>query len=347
MSSDPDKMLENYLHKLMEIRYNQQPEHILNESDLKQIALDAGLTEREYEESRKKSIDYLNRGKAHLAAYNWTDAANELEQAAMLMPHSAEANLLAGKAFMRRGSAADNQQDLIKADYFLNRSIAIAPVDNEALTLKGELNRLRDELNVRSEKKQKSSKTLKYVVAGVAILFLVFWIINIQNTMVDAEEQTTKSWAQVENVYQRRADLIPNLVRTVQAAADFERETLNDLIQARAAATSIQVNANELNEANLNEFNERQQALSASLGRLLAVAESYPQLQSMGSFRDLQSQIEGTENRITVERKRFNESVQHYNSLARRFPYRLFGYDTKAYFSTDRSNMEVPEIEFQ
>jgi LemA protein len=346
MSSESDKTLENYLQKLMEIRYRQQPEQILNERDLKDIALEAGLTEKEYEESRKRAMDYLGRGKAFLAAYNWADASHDLEQAAMLMPHSAEANLLAGKAFMRKGSASNNPLDLKKADYFLNRSIAISPVDNEAMTLKSELNRQRDEIALRSEKRVKSSELLRWGIGAAVIILIVFWVINIQNTMVKVEEQTMNAWAQVENVYQRRADLIPNLVKTVQAAADFERETLNDVIQARAAATSVQIRPDQLNEANLNTFMERQATLSASLGRLLAVAENYPQLQSMGSFRDLQSQIEGAENRITVERKRYNESVQVYNSLARRFPYRLFGFDTKPYFTTDTRNMEAPDIQF-
>jgi LemA protein len=346
MSSESDKTLENYLQKLMEIRYRQQPEQILNERDLKDIALEAGLTEKEYEESRKRAMDYLGRGKAFLAAYNWADASHDLEQAAMLMPHSAEANLLAGKAFMRKGSASNNPLDLKKADYFLNRSIAISPVDNEAMTLKSELNRQRDEIALKSEKRVKSSEMLRWGIGAAVIILIVFWVINIQNTMVKVEEQTMNAWAQVENVYQRRADLIPNLVKTVQAAADFERETLNDVIQARAAATSIQIRPDQLNEATLNAFMERQETLSASLGRLLAVAENYPQLQSMGSFRDLQSQIEGAENRITVERKRYNESVQGYNSLARRFPYRLFGFDTKPYFTTDTRNMEAPDIQF-
>jgi LemA protein len=346
MSSESDKTLENYLQKLMEIRYRQQPEQILNEKNLKDIALEAGLTEEEYELSRKRAMDYLSRGKAYLASFNWMDAAHDLEQAAILMPHSAEANLLAGKAFMRKGSATNTPQDLQKADYFLNRSIAISPVDNEAMTLKAELNRQRDEIVQRTEKKVKSSEILRWGIGAAVIILIVLWIINIQNTMVEAEEQTINAWAQVENVYQRRADLIPNLVKTVQAAADFERETLNDVIRARAAITSIQINPTELNEANLNAFIERQETLSASLGRLLAVAENYPQLQSMGSFRDLQSQIEGAENRITVERRRYNEKVQVYNSLARRFPYRLFGFVTKPYFTTDKRNMETPDIQF-
>jgi LemA protein len=346
MASESDKTLENYIHKLMEIRYRQQPENILNEKDLRDIALEAGLTEKEYEESRKRALDFFNRGKAHLAAFNWHDAANELEQAAMLMPHSAEANCLAGKAFLRKGSASDSTSDLEKADYFLNRSIAISPIDNEALALKSELNRQRDEITIRSEKKTKMSAMVKWGLGVAVVILIAGWIINIQNTMVDAEELTLQAWAQVENVYQRRADLIPNLVKTVQAAADFERETINEVIQARAAATAIQLDPGELNEENLNIFMERQEALSASVGRLLAVAENYPQLQTMGSFRDLQSQIEGAENRITVERKRYNQSVQTYNSLARRFPYRMFGYDTKPYFTIDRSSMQTPDIQF-
>ena len=164
--------------------------------------------------------------------------------------------------------------------------------------------------------------------------------------MVSAEEKTVQAWAQVENVYQRRADLIPNLVETVQAAADFERETLNEVVQARAAATSVNINPEELDANTLQEFNQKQNALSASLGRLLAVAENYPTLRSTENFRDLQSQLEGTENRISVERKRFNDAVLAYNAKARKFPYNLLGFDTKAYFSTDPANQEAPPVNF-
>lgn len=344
MNTGSDKTLEFYLQKLMEIRYRTESEKPLNETELKNIALEAGLTEQEYEASKQKARETMQRGKGHLEAYNWKDAAAELEQAAMLMPHSAEANRLAGKAFLRKGSSTGDKADLEKSEYFLNQSIVLQPSENEALALKGELNRQRESMKTKSEGKKKMSNILKWGVPAFLILIFFIWYIGAHNTMVEKEEQTINSWAQVENVYQRRADLIPNLVRTVQAAADFERETLNDVIEARAAATSIQVDPAQLSEGVLRDFEERQQNLSASLGRFLAVAEGYPALQSVANFRDLQTQIEGSENRIAVERRRFNESIRDYNTLTRRFPYSFLGFDPKPYFSTDEKNMETPEV---
>jgi LemA protein len=344
--SESDQALENYIKKLMDLQYQEQPDKQWSDEDLKNIALEAGLTERAWEASQQKGKDHLARGKAFLTSSNWEDAVTELEQAATLLPNSAEANGLAGKAYVRRGSAEDNANDLERAAYFLNRSLSINPNYQEALTLKSELNRNRNMVQNASVKKARSGKWLKWGLIGGAVLLVIIWYFSSYNTMVAAEENTVQAWAQVENVYQRRADLIPNLVETVKASAEFERETLNEVIQARAAATAVTINPEDLDAAALEEFNQKQNALSASLGRLLAVAENYPTLRSTENFRDLQSQLEGSENRITVERKRFNEAVLAYNAKARKFPYNLLGFDTKAYFSTDPANQEAPEVNF-
>lgn len=344
--SDSDKALENYIKKLMEIQYQDRPEKQWSDEDLKNIALEAGLTESAWEESQKRGKDHLVRGKAFLTSNNWEDAVSELEQAAMLLPNSAEANCLAGKAYLRSGSALGKPDDLERATYFLDRCLSISPNNQEALTLKSELNRNRMNVQNTSAKKAQTGKFLKWGFIGGAILIIAIWYISARNSMVEAEETTVQAWAQVENVYQRRADLIPNLVKTVQASADFERETLNEVVRARAAATAINVNPENLNAAILEEFNQKQSDLSTSLGRLLAVAESYPTLQSTENFRDLQAQLEGTENRISVERKRFNDAVLAYNAKVRKFPNNLLGFDTKAYFSTDPANQEAPEVNF-
>ncbi|MGB3619193.1 MAG: LemA family protein [Catalinimonas sp.] len=170
------------------------------------------------------------------------------------------------------------------------------------------------------------------------------------NSMVTQEEAVDGAWSQVENVYQRRADLIPNLVSTVKGAADFEQETLTQVIEARSNATSIQLSAEDLTEENLQRFEAAQQQLSGALSRLLAVAESYPELKANQNFRDLQVQLEGTENRIAVERRRFNETVQSYNTLIRRFPNNLtaglFGFDRRAYFQSTPGSERPPTVDF-
>lgn len=343
---DSDQSLENYLKKLMEIQYSTSTDTNFSEKELRDIAMEAGLTEEDWAQARKKAQDHLTRGKAHTDAGNWEDAATELETAAMLMPHHAEANFLAAKAFLHRGNMHNQPQDYDKTDYYLSRTLIISPDYSEAYSLKTELNN-RKRVNAQtSAKKDKSKSMVKWLVIGGIILLLVFGYFSMYNGMIQAEENTIQAWAQVENVYQRRADLIPNLVETVKGAANFERETLNEVVRARAAATAVNVDATSLDADALQEFAQKQETLSSSLSRLLAVSENYPTLRSTENFRDLQAQLEGTENRITVERKRFNEAVQSYNSKARRFPYNLLGFEPKAYFSTAPENQETPKVTF-
>lgn len=172
------------------------------------------------------------------------------------------------------------------------------------------------------------------------------------NSLVGADEETKAAWGQVENVYQRRADLIPNLVATVKGSAAHEQNTLSAVTQARAEATQVKLTASDLSDpTKLKAFEQAQGQLSQSLGRLLAVAENYPDLKANASFRDLQSQLEGTENRISVERRRYNEAVQHYNTLVRAFPSvisaKLFGFHTKEPFhATSAGADRAPEVKF-
>jgi LemA protein len=170
------------------------------------------------------------------------------------------------------------------------------------------------------------------------------------NSMVTKEENVKSAWAQVENQYQRRMDLIPNLVATVQGYADFEQETLTKVIEARANATSTTIDANNLNEESLAKFQKNQDALSGALSRLMVVVERYPDLKANQNFRDLQVQLEGTENRIATERMNFNNSVRDYNAYIRRFPNNLiasmFGFQSKGYFEAKEGAEEVPNVEF-
>lgn len=170
------------------------------------------------------------------------------------------------------------------------------------------------------------------------------------NTMVEMDETVEGQWAQVENVYQRRADLIPNLVSTVKGYADFEQKTLTDVIEARAKATSINVEANELTPDNIQKFQQAQSQLSGALSRLMVTVERYPELKANQSFLELQAQLEGTENRIAVERKKFNEATQNYNAYIRKFPQLIyagwFDFEKKGYFEAEAGAEEVPEVEF-
>ncbi len=168
--------------------------------------------------------------------------------------------------------------------------------------------------------------------------------------MVSREEQVTSQWAQVENVYQRRADLIPNLVNTVKGYADFEQETLTQVIEARSKATSVNVNADNLTPESIQRFQEAQEGLSGALSRLMVVVERYPDLKANQNFLQLQSQLEGTENRIAVERKKFNDETRNYNQYIRRFPQNLlagmYGFEVKGYFEATAGAEVVPEVSF-
>lgn len=170
------------------------------------------------------------------------------------------------------------------------------------------------------------------------------------NSMVEKQEAVDAAWAQVENVYQRRSDLIPNLVATVKGYAAHESETLEAVVAARAQATSANIDASQLSEANLEKFQAAQSNLSQALGKLMMVREAYPELKANENFRDLQAQLEGTENRISVERKRFNDTTRDYNTYIRKFPQNLiammFDFEQKPYFKAEEGAEQAPKVEF-
>jgi LemA protein len=192
---------------------------------------------------------------------------------------------------------------------------------------------------------------MKRIVLNIVAFFAVLSLSSCgYNSMVKLDEQVTSQWAQVENVYQRRADLIPNLVNSVKGAANFEKETLTQVIEARAKATSVNVDPTKLTPESIAQFQAAQGALSQSLGRLLATVEAYPELKANQNFLELQAQLEGSENRITVERQKFNTVTQEYNSTIRTFPNNLtagmFGFKTKGYFQAEVGANKAPKVEF-
>jgi LemA protein len=170
------------------------------------------------------------------------------------------------------------------------------------------------------------------------------------NEMVSKDENVSSKWAQVQNAYQRRADLVPNLVNTVKGAANFEKSTLTDVINARAKATSMQISPENLTPENMAAFQAAQGQLSGSLSRLMATVESYPELKANQNFLELQAQLEGTENRISVERMHFNNAVQDYNTYIRSFPRNIFagmfGFERKTPFAADPAAQRAPSVQF-
>lgn len=194
-------------------------------------------------------------------------------------------------------------------------------------------------------------KTLIILAAIAVVIFLVVsWYFGTYNKMVNMDEGVKAQWSQVENVYQRRSDLIPNLVNTVKGYADFEKETLTQVVEARAKATSVNINPEKLDAQSLQNFQQAQSGLSSALGRLMVVVEKYPELKANQNFLDLQAQLEGTENRITVERQKFNESAQVYNAYIRKIPNSIIagmgGFEKKAYFEAEKGAEKAPEVKF-
>jgi len=187
-------------------------------------------------------------------------------------------------------------------------------------------------------------------VLGLLILWLVFSAIGSYNSMVTKDEAVDGQWAQVENVYQRRADLIPNLVSTVKGYAAHEKETLEGVVNARAKATSTTINADNLDAASLQKFQAAQDGLSSALSRLMVVVERYPDLKANQNFLELQAQLEGTENRIANERMKFNESAKDFNTYIRKFPKNIyagmFGFEKRAYFESTEGADVAPKVEF-
>jgi len=196
------------------------------------------------------------------------------------------------------------------------------------------------------------NKALWITIAIIVVLLFAgySWVKGTYNTMVTQEEGVKTAWSQVENQYQRRMDLIPNLVNTVKGYATHEKETLEGVVSARAEATKTTIDPSNLNEESMKKFQAAQGELSSALSRLMLVIERYPDLKANQNFSELQAQLEGTENRISVERKRFNETAQSYNTYIRSFPTNIlagmFGFQPKAYFSAESGAEKAPKVEF-
>ena len=195
-----------------------------------------------------------------------------------------------------------------------------------------------------------NKKNRTWIIIGIIVLLAILWGVRRYNGFVTMEEGVTGQWANVENVYQRRADLIPNLVNTVKGYAEHEQETLTQVIEARAKATSVSIDPTNLTPQSMAAFQQAQDGLSSALSRLMVTVERYPDLKANQNFMDLQHQLESTENRIAVERRKFNEITRGYNTTIRKFPNSLVagmtGFDQKGYFEAAVGSETAPVVEF-
>lgn len=188
------------------------------------------------------------------------------------------------------------------------------------------------------------------IICIAVVAVIVIWAVSSYNGLVSMDEKVSGQWANVETQYQRRADLIPNLVNTVKGYASHEKETFESVVEARSKATQIKVDANDLTPEKLAEYQKAQGTVSSALGKLLAITENYPDLKANQNFLELQAQLEGTENRINVARKNFNDAAQAYNASIRRFPKNifasLFSFEKRAYFEAAEGTEKTPEVKF-
>lgn len=193
-------------------------------------------------------------------------------------------------------------------------------------------------------------KHLKWIIPVALVVIVIMWAAGAYNGMVTLDEGVQGKWADVETQYQRRADLIPNLVSTVKGYAAHESETLESVVKARSEASSVKVDPENLTPEKLNEYQKAQSGVSSALGRLMVIVEKYPDLKANQNFLELQSQLEGTENRINVARRDFNEAAKKYNTVIRSFPKNIFagifGFEKKAYFEAEKGAETAPKVEF-
>lgn len=189
-------------------------------------------------------------------------------------------------------------------------------------------------------------------IGVVALIAIILYSVTIgaYNSMVEKDEAVSGAWSQVENVYQRRADLIPNLVETVKGYAAHEKEVLTGVVEARSKATSVNIDPSNLNAESIKKFQAAQEGISSALSRLMVVVERYPDLKANQNFLQLQAQLEGTENRITVERQKFNDKAKEYNTYIRKFPKNIiagmFGFEKRAYFEAESGAEKAPQVKF-
>ena len=193
-------------------------------------------------------------------------------------------------------------------------------------------------------------KHLGWIIPAIIVVIIIFWGIGGYNGMVSLDEGVQNKWADVETQYQRRADLIPNLVNTVKGYAAHERQTLENVVKARSEASSVKVDPQNITPEKLAEYQKAQSGVSSALGRLMVIVEKYPDLKANQNFLELQSQLEGTENRINTARRDFNEAAKGFNTEIRRFPKNIlagmFGFEKKAYFEAEKGAEKAPEVQF-
>jgi LemA protein len=330
--ANSDEILQAYINKMLNLQTAKRDRPFTAE-ELKQMALDMGMSEADWLASQQDFQAHLKSGQGHIMYENWQDAIKELENAVAFNPNSLEAAYGLAKAYQGRWSQTNGKEDKHQAVKYAELALQISPGHQPTLKVLGDL---REEIQAVA----KTKKTRYWLVAGAVvglglILFLVYTSIN--NAVIAKKEEVKKKWAQVENVYQRRADLIPKLVSALKNERSFEQSLVEKIRKVHSEVKSTSVSADKLeNDSDLRSFQSKQSELSTALNQLWDKSGNAPELKASQAFRDLQVQVEGSENRIGVERKKFNESVADYNAFIKQFPNSLLGYKDLAYFQMDK-----------
>jgi LemA protein len=335
--SNQDQALARYIEKMYEIQYQQQ-EEVLTPAQLKQIALDMGISEQEWEASQQAFREALQNGKALAGQGHWQEAVPALEQATALQPYDFEAAYQHGRALVGRYRAQGSPADALQARDLLQRAVRLQPGHAGALQLLGSLGQEQQQQSAQ----QQQRKWIKFAAIGLVLSVLVLSFIGMRNTVASLDEGADRAWANVENAYQRRADLVPSLVNTVKGAAQHEQASLNKMLELQRSLAQSSIDAGDAKA--FQQYHQQQQALGMAIQAVMAKAQGGGM--ATQAFRDLMTQLEGSENRIATERRKFNEAVQAYNEKVRQMPYSLLGYDKRPYFQIDRKAMEKPDVSF-
>ncbi len=331
--------LETYLQKITELQSDWQQPNFLPLDELKKIAHDMGVSEQQWENMQAQARNYLQQGLQFNQLENWTDAISSLEQALSINPHLNQARTALATAHMNR----NQDDDLGIATQIAQAALDYDSSDKQAIQVKSKISQQK-KFNLRSSTSQR--KTRKFIIAiiATAILFVVISMhYLLRNAIVEQEENVNTAWAQVENAYQRRADLIPQLVEVVKKGSAYERDLLKSLVQAQANAVQAKTDLNT--DDSFKAYEAAQQQVQHHLHQFMSSLQQIPELKSMEQFLTLQAQIEGAENRISHTKYKFNEHVGQYNKLCRRFPYSIYGFEPKNYAETSKKAQEMPKID--
>ncbi len=339
-----DRYLQAYLKKLMEKEggLDYSP---LTDNELKQIALDTGLSETEWLALVQDAKHAEERGFHYLDRHNLEDAITAFKEATSLYPNNTASFYGLAKALFLKGQEQENEVLFEQALTHCDRVFTLQPNHKATLDLQSNIRKQQNIIDSKLLSKSKTSQWKKKAIIYVPIGLSLLWLIITYNSITTESENVASAWSQVENVCQSRYDKIPQLVKVVKSAVAHEESILKEVLEANHKASQLSLDADNLNQEQLESFALQQNKLSHSLQQLIFLAGKLPKLQSLESYLSLQDEIAGMENRITVERRNFNLAVKQYNQKVKRFPAMLLPFSVKPYYAVDQHKLNQPTLD--